>query len=148
MKFRSRRIVTDVGFQIAPMIDIMLFLLCFFVTIQVYSQWESEIEIKLPTAETAEPPQRLPGEIIINIRVDGTLVVNSQILDTERLRGLLDRLVQLFPGQPVLIRADKATPYENVIGVLDVCRQADLWNVSFATATPETADTKSPADAG
>ena len=93
MRFRNRRGVTDVGFQIAPMIDIMLFLLCFFVTIQVYSQWESEIDIKLPTAESGEIQQRLPGEIIINIRADGTKVVNSQILDQPQLANLLQRLV-------------------------------------------------------
>lgn len=137
MKFRTRRGVTDVGFQIAPMVDIMLFLLCFFVTIQIFSQWETEIEVKLPTSQSGTLPQRLPGEIIINIRADGTKVVNSQKLDTPQLRQLLDRLVQLFPGQPVLIRADQDTPYAHVIGVLDLCRQADLWNISFATSVPE-----------
>ena len=137
MKFRNRRGVTDVGFQIAPMIDIMLFLLCFFVTIQVYSQWEKEIDIKLPTAESGQIQQRLPGEIIINIRADGTKVVNSQILDQPQLANLLQRLVGLFPGQPVLIRADRVTPYEHVIGVLDLCRRSDLWNISFATSDQE-----------
>ncbi|MDA0577202.1 MAG: biopolymer transporter ExbD [Verrucomicrobia bacterium] len=141
MKFRNRRGVTDVGFQIAPMIDIMLFLLCFFVTIQVYSQWETEIEIKLPTAESGGLPQRLPGEIIVNIRADGTLVVNSQVLVQAELQTLLNRMVQLFPGQPVLVRADQTTPYAHVIGVLDVCRQADLWNVSFATLPAESSAT-------
>lgn len=137
MKFRKRSALPDVGFQIAPMIDIMLFLLCFFVTIQIFSQWETEIDIKLPTADTGTIPQRLPGEIIINIRADGTKVVNSQELDAAALGELLGRIVQLFPGQPVLIRADRTTPYAHVIAVLDQCRQADLWNISFATRDQE-----------
>jgi len=37
----------------------------------------------------------------------------------------------------VLIRADKRTDYEHVIGVLDLCRQVDIWNISFATSTVE-----------
>ena len=44
--------------------------------------------------------------------------------------------VQLFPGQPVLLRADKTTAYEHVVRVLDTCRQADIWNISFATLAP------------
>jgi hypothetical protein len=37
-------------------------------------------------------------------------------------------------GQPVLIRADRETPYGDVIRVLDLCRQSDIWNIGFATS--------------
>ena len=141
MKFRSRRGAPEPSFQIAPMIDVIFLLLCFFVASQVFSQWETEIDIKLPTSETGEIPERLPGEIIINVRQDGTLVVNSQILGSEELRSLLDRIVGMYPGQPVLIRADKATAYAHVIGVLDTCRRADLWNIAFATSALESEET-------
>lgn len=137
MKFRDRRGNQEPGFQMAPMIDVIFLLLCFFVASQVFSQWETEINIKLPTAETGDPPERLPGEIIINIREDGTRVVNSQVLESEDLKSLLERIVGLFPGQPVLIRADKHTDYEHVIGVLDLCRKVDLWNIAFATSAAE-----------
>jgi biopolymer transport protein ExbD len=119
------------------MIDIMFLLLCFFIAAQIYAQWESEIDIKLPTAETGEIPNRLPSEIIINVRADGTTVVNQQQLDHDGLSGLLGRIVELYPGQPVLIRADKKTDYEYVIGVLDICRKVDIWNISFATSASE-----------
>ncbi len=120
-----------------PMIDVVFLLLCFFVTSQIFAQWEAEIDITLPTAQTSEVPQRLPGEIIINIRADGEVVVNSRVLDGDALGAMLARLAELFPGQPVLIRADKAVAYEHVIAVLDRCRQADIWNISFATGVPE-----------
>lgn len=90
----------------------------------------------LPTATTGEMPQRLPGEVILNVLSDGTVVVNGQTLADEQLRAMMDRLVALFPGQPVLLRADKSTAYEHVVRVLDVCRQADIWNISFATLAP------------
>jgi biopolymer transport protein ExbD len=51
--------------------------------------------------------------------------------------ALLSRIVKMFPGQPVLIRADKATDYEHVIHVLDLCRTVDIWNISFATTVAE-----------
>ena len=124
------------GFPLTPMIDVVFLLLCFFVTSQIFAQWETEIDIALPTAATGDMPQRLPGEVIINVLADGTAVVNGQSLDDAQLRAMMDRLVQLFPGQPVLLRADKTTAYEHVVRVLDTCRQADIWNISFATLAP------------
>lgn len=124
------------GVPLTPMMDVVFLLLCFFVTSQIFAQWETEVDITLPTAETGEIPQRLPGEVIVNVLPDGRTVVNGQTLDDEALRAMLGRLVELFPGQPVLLRADKATPYEHVVRVLDFCRQADLWNISFATLAP------------
>ena len=125
------------GVPLTPMIDVVFLLLCFFVTSQIFAQWETEIDIALPTAATGGMPQRLPGEVIINVLADGTAVVNGQALGDAQLRAMMDRLVQLFPGQPVLLRGDKAAAYEHIIRVLDLCRQADIWNISFATGVPE-----------
>ena len=135
MNFRGRYRPEQIGFQVVPMIDILFLLLCFFVTSQIYTEWETEIDIKLPTAVTGTLPGRLPGEIILNLREDGTVVVNRQVLDSAGLMRLMQRLVALFPGQPVIIRADKKTPYEHVIKVLDLCRQSDIWNIAFATSS-------------
>ncbi len=137
MNFRKKTRLEPVGFQLTPMIDCIFLMLCFFLTSQVFSQWESEIDITLPTARTSQTPQRLPGEIIVNIDRDGATIVNGRTLAEEALGDMLRQVAQLFPGQPVLIRADKATAYEHVIRVLDNCRLADIWNISFATGVPE-----------
>ena len=138
MNFQKKTLVpANPGVPLTPMIDVVFLLLCFFVTSQIFAQWETEIDVALPTAATGDMPQRLPGEVIINVLADGTAVVNGQSLDDARLRAMMDRLVKLFPGQPVLLRADKATAYEHVMRVLDLCRQADIWNISFATGVPE-----------
>jgi biopolymer transport protein ExbD len=137
MNFRGKHKPEPVGFQIAPMIDVVFLLLCFFVTSQVFTQWESEIDIALPTARTAEFNRRLPGEIILNIRTSGEVAVSGRVLNEGELSSLLDRLVKLFPGQPVLIRADRETPYRFVIRVLDLCRKSEIWNISFATLPGE-----------
>jgi biopolymer transport protein ExbD len=137
VNFRGKTKPVNAEFQLAPMIDIMFLLLCFFIASQIYAQWESEIDINLPTAQTGEIPDRLPSEIIVNVRADGTTIVNQRQLEHDGLASLLADIVKLYPGQPVLIRADKTTDYEYVIGVLDLCRQADIWNISFATSTVE-----------
>lgn len=137
MKFRTSTSGRQLGFQIAPMIDVVFLLLCFFIASQIFSQWETEIDIKLPTASSGRVPRRLEGEIILNIRQDGNVVVNGRILDDASLRSLLGRLVELWPGQPVLLRGDSRTSYGHVVHVLDLCRQSDIWNVSFATSAEE-----------
>ena len=137
MNFQKKSLgPTNPGVPLTPMIDVVFLLLCFFVTSQIFAQWETEIDIALPTAATGGMPQRLPGEVIINVMADGTAVVNGQSLNDGELRTMMDRLVELFPGQPVLLRADKSTAYEHVVRVLDTCRQADIWNISFATLAP------------
>jgi biopolymer transport protein ExbD len=119
------------------MIDILFLLLCFFVISQVFTQWEAEIDITLPTARTARVEARLPGEIILNISRTGEVTVNGRTLTTDELATMLVRLASYAGGQPVIIRADRQTAYEHVIRVLDLCRQSDIWNISFATIQAE-----------
>ena len=138
MNFRKRRPIELPAFQIAPMIDFVFQLLFFFVASQIFAQWEVSLDITLPTAEAGRGPGPPAGEIIINVFQDGRFVVNQQPLDAKGLGTLLGRIVDLFPGQPVLIRADKKTAYQHVIRVLDLCRKADIWNISFATNVSET----------
>ena len=132
------------AFQFTAMIDVVFLLLCFFITTSVFSQWEMEVDVVLPTAQSAKMPDRLPGEVIINLSRDGRISVNQQTLTREDLADRLRRLAQFFPGQSVVIRADKHTSYEQLVGIIDLCRLSDIWNISFATAADETV-TDSPA---
>ena len=74
MKFKRRIGSKAPQLALTSMLDVIFLLLCFFVTVSVFSQWESEITIKLPSAATAEEPDRLPGEIIVNLDKDGNLI--------------------------------------------------------------------------
>lgn len=136
MKFRKSDQALP-SFQFSAMIDVVFLLLCFFITSSVFSQWELEVDVVLPTADSAKVPDRLPGEVIINLAKDGRVSVNQQTLTLEDLEKRLARLAKFFPGQPVVVRADKATVYENVMKVIDTCRKADIWNISFATNADE-----------
>lgn len=127
------------GFQITPMLDVVFLLLTFFVTTSIYSQWENEIDIQLPTADTGVVPDRLPGEIVINLSKDGVISVNQTVLAPEELLEKCQRLVKMFPGHPVVIRSDKSTIYEHLVSVIDTCRKAGIDNISFATAMTDQA---------
>lgn len=118
---------------LTSMLDVIFLLLCFFVTVSVFSQWESEISIRLPTAKTAEAPERLPGEIIVNLAKDGSIKVNGAEMSLADLQARLSRISKFYPGQPVIVRADKETKYDHLVSVIDACRAGDVWNFSLAT---------------
>ncbi|WFB35055.1 biopolymer transporter ExbD [Kiritimatiellota bacterium B12222] len=136
MKFDGDK-STAIQFQLAPMIDVVFLLLCFFMTTTLYSQWETEVDITLPTASTGGNLQRMEGEIIINIFEEGNMVVNGRQLSEEDLGDLLLKVSELFPGQPVVIRGDEKVDYQHIMKVMDLCRTADIFNISFATGIPE-----------
>lgn len=133
MKFRRNTRSKAPGLALTSMLDVIFLLLCFFVTVSVFSQWENEISIKLPSAETSDEPDRLPGEIIVNLAKDGTVVVNGKLLELADLQARLKKVAKFYPGQPVIIRADKELAYEKLVKVIDTCRAADVWNFSLAT---------------
>ena len=133
MNFRRNSRNRAASVQMASLMDVIFLLLCFFVTSSVFSQWETEISIALPTAKSATVPGRMPGEIILNMATDGSVSVNGQKLTLAEVTERLTRIAKLYPGQPVVIRADKATPYESLVGLIDACRTADVWNFSLAT---------------
>lgn len=118
--------------QLAPLIDIVFLILIFFMVTSVYGALESEVDITLPTADSAIHTERNRGEIFINLRQDGAIVVNNQEHTLPELQELLDRVAELFPGGAVIIRGDQSAMLGRAIEVLDCCRKADIQNVSFA----------------
>lgn len=142
MNFRKDFDMSGPGFQMAPMIDVVFLLLIFFMVASIYAQWETKLDITVPTAQTGKQNTRSPGEIIINLDAEGRIFINSQEMTPEELQTLLSRIAITFKGHPIIIRADRTTDYEVVIQVLDICRKVDIWNIYFATLPPEKADDK------
>ena len=133
MNFMKNKRSRAPAVQMASLMDIVFLLLCFFVTSSVFSQWETEVAITLPTTKSATIPGRMPGEIILNLNADGKVSVNGHALSLEEVTKRLTRIAENFPGQPVVIRADKTCSYETLMSLIDACRTANVWNFSLAT---------------
>lgn len=137
MKFGSPGQDEGETVPMAPLIDIVFLTLVFFMVTSVYSTLESEVDITLPTADSAVLDQRQQGEIFINLREDGTIVLNNREVPLEELQDILNRVATYFPGGSVIIRGDRGANLGRAISILDCCRKADIQNVSFAAVTEE-----------
>ncbi|MBV9128396.1 MAG: biopolymer transporter ExbD [Verrucomicrobia bacterium] len=144
MQLRQRvRPPPILGFQVTPMIDVFCCLLIFFIVTYNFSRNETALEVKVPTAKEGKETRRSISECILNVRADGSVILNRQTLNLDQLKAKLAQLSQLYPDQAVILRGDEAASYKVIVDVLDVCRAANVWNVAFATAKPPTAASES-----
>ncbi len=136
MKFRYT-MPDPVGFQLAPMLDIVFLLLIFFVVTQTISLTEQDLKVKVPSAEHAEKKDsRAINEIILNVHTDGSVTINRQVYSLEQLYPKLVTIAKLAENQPVRIRGDAEAPYQHIVDVMDTCLKAGIWNMSFSTRKP------------
>ena len=137
MKFRSRSEPVPVAFQIAPMVDILLVLLCFFVITWSMARKENELDVRVPAAQAAQESTPVVNQTVLNVKSDGTIVWDRKQISRENLQGKLKSLASLYPDYAIILRGDVKTNYEHIVQVLDTCRQAGIWNVAFATSKAE-----------
>ena len=95
---------------------------------------ENELDVKIPKASAAKEKSAPIGDVIVNVKAEGNVVVNRRTLSASDLTTMLKSLVQLNPDQAVVIRGDEAGAYKNIVNVLNICSEAGITNVAFATA--------------
>ena len=137
MNFRTHVYPERIVFQIAPMVDILLFLLVFFILTWNFSRNEAELDVKVPAAREGKENRRPAGEVILNVKKDGAIFMNRRTMSSDELLETLTRIAKLYPDQAVVLRGDENVDYRFVVDALDICRAANIWNVAFATSKPE-----------
>lgn len=137
MKLRRRPEPNVLGFQIAPMVDILLVLLCFFIVTWSFARKENELDVKVPTAENAREANAVMNQTVLNVRSDGVVVWNRKAIALPELQKKLKELSDIYPDFAIIVRGDERVPYRFITAVLDTCRAANIWNVAFATAKAE-----------
>lgn len=140
MKFKTK-LPEPIGFQLAPMLDIVFLLLIFFVVTQKIILNEQDLKVKVPTApKSTEETSRAIDEIIINAREeDGELIItiDRERFSREALSAMLQRMIGVNPNQPVRIRGDAEMTWQRMADVISTCSQAGVWNVSFSKQMPQ-----------
>lgn len=138
MKFSTRQ-PPPVSIQLAPMIDILLLLLSFFIINYQFSKSETELNVSVPTAHEGAEPERVRGEIIINVLANGDVRVEGLTVNRQQLFEKLSAIAKQFKNQPVRLRGDASVVFQRIVEVVDTCQKAGIWNISFATQTPDPA---------
>ena len=137
MNFRRHAKPEVFGFQIAPMVDILLVLLVFFIVTWNFSLSEKELDVKIPSATHSKEADAYVGQVVVNVKSDGSIVFNRQTISADELVAKLRELAKLYPDQAVILRGDQNVNYKFIVDVLDICRSANIWNVAFATGKQE-----------
>jgi biopolymer transport protein ExbD len=137
MKFRDYHSQAPSDLELAPMIDVVFLLLIFFITSWQFARFERDMDISVPAAEETTDTKRTVGEIILNVREDGAVILNSAPVTADDLRGHLKSISEAYPDQAVILRGDSKADFQHIINVLDLIKQAGIWNVAFAATKPE-----------
>ncbi len=137
----------DPEFQIAPMIDILLVLLVFFMSIASTEVLQVNEAVKLPVAKDAIPKdKKTQGQSIVNVLWNdlaggtGTIEVDEKKFaqPAEMVPYLVEK-VGNNPQMRVLVRADKGVRYEYLRGVLQAVGSSGIGNVTFSVVDKEQA---------
>lgn len=137
---------SDVGFQIAPMIDVVFVILVFFMALAGQIRIERILATRLPGVAAADKPVTFVDEQIILIDEDGEVYLNDEPFDSvdsrelPNLGGTLARLQEnaeaaKAPLTVTIVSAENAR-YARTIDVLNVLAGLGITNVSF-TVTAE-----------
>jgi biopolymer transport protein ExbD len=134
MNLRKRATPPHPGIQLAPLVDVLLLLLIFFILTWNAARNENELDVKIPKAASAKEKTATMGDVVVNVKADGNVVVNRRTMTSAELADMMRNLVQLYPDQAVIIRGDEEGAYKHIVGVLNICSEAGVTNVAFATA--------------
>ena len=115
--------------EVIPMIDIMMFLLVFFVVISLKMIAGTGLDMELPGSATTQ--ELKTSTITVGVTKDGATVVEGKTLTPDALK---DRLATLKKAQPVEVvpAGDKDVPLQALIKVMDTVRAAGISTVGIA----------------
>lgn len=113
--------------EIIPMIDVMFFMLVFFIVITVQMLPDQGLNLQLPLSNQTKSLPR--PQVLINIAQDGSVSVKGE-------RYSMDTLAQLLESTgtqtQVTIAASRAVPFQQFVTVMDAVRHAGVSDIGIA----------------
>ncbi len=127
-------------FQIAPMIDVLLVLLIFFMSITTAQVLKVDKSIVLPVSPSAKPrdPEMSKHEMAINVRWDATATKAFVSVDDQDYPNLPDLVpylkerVKRDPKIRAVVRGDKLLPAIEIQRVMNIVGEGGIADISFA----------------
>jgi biopolymer transport protein ExbD len=138
---QRRRVDTDGDpeFQVAPMVDVLLVLMLFFMAITSTEVLKKEKNLHLPEADHAKKDEsgHHIKQVIINVSWTAQALpiftINGMTYpSTDAIESYLASRAHENPPPTVLIRADESAEYSSISDVMSACASAGISTVSFA----------------
>ncbi len=127
----------DPGFQIAPMIDVLLVLLIFFMSIASTAITRYDPTIQLPVAPSAAPREDEKAVWVVNVGWDGmasrcSVRFEEQDIALPQLTILLAERRSRGVSARLLLRGDGAVPVRHIQAVVAAAAAAGVAEITFA----------------
>ncbi len=135
MQFRQR-FREEPEINLIPLIDVLLMALIFLLVTTSFSR-ESRLRLQLPEAASAN--QLESASLRIAIDAYGQYFINNRQLlnaSAETLRAAMQQAVGGRKDPVIVVQADRKTPHEAVVRVMDVSRRLGYTHLTFATQAP------------
>lgn len=120
-------------FELIPMIDVFMIITLFLMVMAFLPQVSESLRADLPSSKTAE---KTPPSVMVQLTKDGELLFQGQPTPPEVLEARMKALVTNKPDTAVVVAADKAIPFEKVVGLIDRLKTAGVKRLALATAKP------------
>jgi len=130
MRLRDRRSFKKPEIMIIPMIDIMFFLLVFFMLSTLYMVDLKALPINMPTAKHAD--SQINATFLVTIKEDGTLWLEDKSITEQNLLLQAKAENTKNPRFSMVIRAEKGLAYGKVITFLDSLKAAGITRFGLA----------------
>lgn len=131
---RDYRLKKEPLVMIVPMIDIMLFLLVFFMLSTLYMTETSAVRVALPQASTATA-ETSPNVVTLTVTAEGKVLFGTETLPSANLEMQIQNALQNDGNTIFVLRGDRKADYGQVIAVLDTLKRLGARRVSMATET-------------
>ncbi len=119
----------------APLVDIVLLLICFYLLVMQSMQARTDDKIELPRMANNQMTELMPAELVVNINAQGEISLNGRAVAPGDLRGVLAgerlRASEVGQGINVVVRADGRQRYGMLQGAINACRDAGFGAVTI-----------------
>jgi biopolymer transport protein ExbD len=132
MPLRSQ-VLDEPQLNLTPMIDVVIQLVIFFMVGTEFVDSERKIDIALPLVSQAAPLTETPDEIVVNVTKEGEISIGAKTVSAVELKQQLEEAKRRYARQAVVIRGDMECIYQQVMSVVDICKQAGIENLQVAT---------------
>ena len=132
LKYQLLRQNSETEVNILPLIDVLFAILLFFMLSSIVLTEKNQITVQRPTNTRVDQVSKAKKMITITLKNNGKLYIIENEIRADELYERLKRLNQNSSIGQVLIDADKACTYGEVMEILDIVKAANLNSIGLA----------------